>query len=155
MRPVILFRLAALTCLSPTSRVQANPMVIGGQVFTDIGNTTVDTGNIFTATTVTLGDWISTASNIGIFAGMPIQFFGTVSFNITDPSSLTFGNGVFGAFDATALTVVAPNPPAIINFVYDGLWTPGTQGGLTGGPLPSSINITFVQGQPPGIRYWL
>ncbi|MBV8843751.1 MAG: PEP-CTERM sorting domain-containing protein [Bryobacterales bacterium] len=81
---------------------------------------------------------------------MPIQFFGTVSFNITDPSSFTFGNGVFGTFTATSLITRAPNPPGFINFVYDGLWTPGTQGGLTGGPFPSSLNITFVQAAGPG-----
>ncbi|MBV8843559.1 MAG: hypothetical protein JO307_12190 [Bryobacterales bacterium] len=151
VRPVILFGLAALACLSVTSRVQADPLpIIGMQGFTDSGITTTDTGSISTATTITFGNWTTTGNNSGIFASMPIQMFGTVSFNITDPSSFTFGNGVFGTFTATSLTGDTGFPPVIRVLSYDGLWTPGTQGGLTGGPFPSFLGVSFLQIGGPG-----
>ncbi|MBV8843754.1 MAG: hypothetical protein JO307_13175 [Bryobacterales bacterium] len=144
----LMFGVAALACLSASSRVQADQIILGSVGFTDIGTTTTDTGSISTATTFTLGNWTTTGGT-GIFAGMPIQSFGPVSFNITDPSSFTFGNGVFGTFAATSLTSVGMIPPIFLGLTYDGLWTPGTQGGLTGGPFPSSLHINFDQGGGP------
>jgi len=149
VRPVILFGLAALACLSPASRLQATPIIIGMQGFTDSGVTTTDTGDVSTAMTFTLGNWTTTTFGTGIFAGMPVQTFGQVSFNIADPSGFTFGNGVFGAFDATSVTT-SPPVPNVASFSFDGLWAPGTQGGLTGGPFPSSINVLLIQPGGPG-----
>src|SRR3974377_1444851 len=82
--------------LYPTSAVQAVPT--GTQGFADMGTPTADAGNLSAATTFMMGDLVSTTANTGIFTGMPNQIFGSVSFDTTMPSSLMFGNGVFGHF---------------------------------------------------------
>ena len=120
---------------------------VGTQGFADMGTPTANgspTGNINTATTFTLGDLVSTTANTGVFAGMPSQMLGAVSFNSTMPSSLTFGNSVFGTFASTSITDPS-NTPGTIFFNVLGWWTPGTFGGVTGGPFLSDITITFNQ----------
>ena len=120
---------------------------VGTQGFADMGTPTANgspTGNINTATTFTLGDLVSTTANTGVFAGMPSQMLGAVSFNSTMPTSLTFGNGVFGHFASTSITDPS-NTPGTIFFNVLGWWTPGTFGGVTGGPFLSDITITFNQ----------
>lgn len=146
MREKILFGLsAAVICLALASGVHASS--IDSQAFTDIGAPMANgspTGNINTATTFTIGNFVSTASNTGIFAGMPTQFFPSFTFNITSPTSLAFGNSVFGTFASTAITVVT-NTPGFLNLSVTGEWTPGTFGGVTGGPFASSLTFTFTQ----------
>jgi len=146
MRPVILFALSVMViCLALASGVHAT--TINSQAFTDTGSPTANgspTGNINTATTFTVGNFISTTSQTGIFAGMPLQFFSSLSFNITNPSSLTFGNSFFGTFASTAITVVT-NTPGFLNISAMGEWTPGTFGGLSGGPFASTLTFVFTQ----------
>ena len=63
----------------------------GSQGFADIGDPTANgswTGNIETATAFVIGDAVSATSDTGLFAGMPMQTFGAVSFNSTMPTSL-------------------------------------------------------------------
>lgn len=100
-------------------------------------------GNINSATSFTLGDWSSTFAS-GVLTGMPSQSFGSVSFNTTIPTSLTFGNAVFGTFTSNSITV-EPSFQGFLNLVVLGLWTPGTQGGLTVGPFEAQLDISFVQ----------
>jgi hypothetical protein len=149
MRRLILFGLSALAiCLSPTTGVQAQSVPAGHQGFTDIGiGTASPTGNINTATTFGMGNVISTATNDGVFASMPSQTFGPVTFDVNSPTSFTFGNSVFGHFTSTAIheAVVASG---IVGFSVPGQWTPGTYGGVTGGPFASSLTITFNQTPP-------
>jgi hypothetical protein len=141
-----LFALATMAvCLSMTTGVQAAP--IGSQAFADIGSPTAGgstTGNINTATTFSIGNMISTASQTGIFAGMPTQTFGAIPFSLASPTSLAFGNAVFGSFASTSITEATNIPGSIAIYVL-GNWTPGTQGGQTGGPFSSSLTITFNQ----------
>jgi hypothetical protein len=146
----ILFALATMAvCLSLTAGVQAAP--VGAQAFADIGSPTAGgstTGNINTAVAFTIGNMISTSNSTGIFVGMPTQTFGAVSFNTTMPTSLAFGNSVFGMFASTSFLEVNNTPGSIAIYVL-GNWTPGTQGGQSGGPFASSFTITFNQ-TPPG-----
>jgi hypothetical protein len=146
----ILFALATMAvCLSLTAGVQAAP--IGAQAFADIGSPTAGgstTGNINTATAFTIGNMISTSNSTGIFTGMSTQTFGTVSFNLGTATSLAFGNSVFGSFASTSI-VEATNIPGSIAIYVLGNWTPGTQGGQSGGPFASSFTITYNQ-TPPG-----
>jgi len=150
MRQVFLFGLSALAiCLSPMNDVQAAPVlgtqaapVLGTQAFSDIGTPTADgsnTGNINTATTFTIGNLVSTTSNTGVFAGMPVQTFGSVTMVIPSPISqvLAFTTPVFDTFTSQSITEPINNP-GFVNIVADGLWSPGTWAtgmGLTGDPL--------------------
>ena len=146
MRPVILFSLSVgAICLALATAVHAT--TIDSQGFADIGSATANgspTGNINTATTFTIGNFISTTSHTGVFAGMPTQSFPSFSFNITNPTSLTFGNSVFGTFASIAITVVT-NTPGFLNISVMGGWTPGTFGGVIGGPFASTLTFTFTQ----------
>ena len=146
MRPVILSGLSAVAiCLSLASGAQAT--TISSQAFVDINSPTANgspTGNLNTSTIFTIGEFVSTTSQTGIFVGMPRQFFASFTFNINNPTSLTFGNSVFGTFASTAITVVT-NIPGFLNISVLGMWTPGTFGGVTGGPFPATLTFTFTQ----------
>ena len=146
MRNLVCISLVSALAMSlyPTSDVQALPT--GTQGFADIGTPTADAGNLSAATTFMMGDLVSTTANTGIFTGMPNQIFGSVSFDTTMPGSLMFGNGVFGHFTSTSFTETFM-PRAVIIFAL-GEWTPGTQGGVTGGPFMSDVTITFNQTPP-------
>ena len=143
MRNLVCISLVSALAMSlyPTSDVQALPT--GTQGFADIGTPTADAGNLSAATTFMMGDLVSTTANTGIFTGMPNQIFGSVSFDTTMPGSLMFGNGVFGHFTSTSFTETFM-PRAVIIFAL-GEWTPGTQGGVTGGPFMSDVTIAFTQ----------
>jgi hypothetical protein len=120
---------------------------VGTQGFADIGTPTADgsnTGNLNTATAFMIGNAISTSANTGVFMGMPTQTFGSVSFNSTMPTSLLFGNSVFGHFASTSITETS-NLPGTIFFTAMGEWTPGSFGGVSGGPFLSDLTITFNQ----------
>ena len=128
----------------PTTSLQADPLPTGHQGFVALAPTTTDTGNINTATAFTLGSWISNLVNDGVFAGMPSQSFGNVAFNTTIPTSLTFGDSVFGTFASTSIMSLG-GPPGFLNISVLGNWTPGTQGGVTGGPFASELALAFTQ----------
>src|SRR5689334_19506727 len=98
-----LFTIIAVAALS----MSANAAVVGTQGITDIGATTCDTGNIATCTVFNLGSLISTGSQSGAFTGMPLQFFGAVSFDTTNNTSLTFGNATFGTFTSTNISIAS------------------------------------------------
>ena len=119
----------------------------GSQGFADIGDPTANgswTGNIETATAFVIGDAVSATSDTGLFAGMPMQTFGAVSFNSTMPTSLTFGDSVFGTFKSTSIMQTG-KAPGNVDFIALGWWTPGSFGGVTGGPFVSEVTITFNQ----------
>jgi hypothetical protein len=144
-------KLALLTLLLGLTAGSAQAAVVGTQAFADIGSPTADgstTGNINTATMFELGDMISTGSNTGLFMGMPTQDFGSVSFDTGSATSLMFGNSVFGTFDSTSIVEKVNTPGSVAIYVL-GEFTPGTQGGMSGGPFPSSFTISFTQ-TPPG-----
>jgi hypothetical protein len=95
-----------------------------------------------------IGNLVSTGNNSGVLAGMPSQFFGPVSFNLSSATSFIFGNSLFGTFRSTSITV-AGNTPGFLHLTILGNWTPGTFSGLTGqGPFVSQFALTFNQ-QPP------
>ena len=150
---IIRFGLSALTvCLFLTTGAKADPMAT--QTFANLGLTTADsstTGDINTSTSFMIGALTSTVDNTGNLAGMPTQTFAPFTFSITNPTSLTFGNSVFGTFTSTSITAVANNPAEqTLNLNVLGNWTPGTFGGVTGGPFASELAISMFQ--VPGPR---
>ena len=147
MRPVMISVLSAgAICLALATSVWADPIPTGHVGFVALSRSEANgsiSGNINTATTFTLVNWVSTFDD-GVFAGMSSQSFGSVSFNTTIPTSLTFGNSVFGTFKSTSITVTA-NTPGILGIFVLGEWTPGTQGGVTGGPFMARLDLSFTQ----------
>ena len=117
--------------------------VNGSQGFADIGTPTVDTGNINTATSLTIGDLITTTSQQGGFAGLPTQAFGTVNFNLTSFTSLTFQNSTFGSFSSTSITKT-PSTSGTVDLYVLGSFTPGTFFG-GGSAQATSFTISFTQ----------
>jgi hypothetical protein len=121
----------------------------GSQGFADIGAPSVNTGNVSTATTFTIGNMISTAAQTGYFTGLSSQIFGPVAFNPAVGSSLSFGNGTFGNFLSTSIveqTNSTTGGSAERSFYVLGNYTAGTfNPALTPSPAPASLLISFTQ----------
>jgi len=116
----------------------------GSQGFADTGAPTANTGNINTSTSFTIGDLVSNGSQSGLFVGMGSQTFGTVAFDTTVGTSLSFGNAVFGSFASTSITLASDVPGAVAYYAL-GEWTPGTYGSVAGGPFLASFTISYTQ----------
>ena len=116
---------------------------VGTLVLTDIGTPTTDTGNINTAFTFTIGDLATTSAETGIFAGLPTQDFGGVSFNDVFGTSFGFSSPGFGQFDSTSVATFA-NEPGSHWFYIEGNYVPGSNVSAPG-PDPASLIISFTQ----------
>lgn len=100
------------------------------------------TGNINTSHLFTLENLSTTDNASGVFAGLPIQSFGIVSFNTMLGNSLHISDGEFGSFTSRSITTVN-NSPGFLNLLLVGTWTPGTfMGGSKG---PADFRISFTQ----------
>ena len=149
--------ITAVTCCALTSRadiVTQNelPNVVfvsgtstGSQAFADIGAPTVDSGNINTGTSFTIGNLISTGANAGYFTGLSTQIFGPVAFSPAVGSSLSFGNATFGSFLSTSITEQT-NVAGERSFYVLGNYTAGTfDPALAPNPAPASMIVSFTQ----------
>ena len=83
------------------------------------------TGNINTATTFSLQDLGSTNNTSGVFAGLPIEDFGTVVFSPGKGASLVIKDAAFGTFKSVSFTV-EQNSAGFLNLLDTGVWIPGT-----------------------------
>ena len=118
---------------------------VGSQGFADLGSPSANTGNINTATQFTIGSLITNSNSTGIFAGMPTESFGAVSFDTTNPTSLSFGNATFGTFSSTSITQTS-NTAGSVSFNILGNFVGGSYTGtLTPNPAPASFTISFTQ----------
>jgi len=145
-KPLVLVALAL--CALPATGVNA---ASGSQAFADIGIPMADgsaTGNINTATSFLMDELVSTRNNSGVFAGMPTQTFMSVMFNHSVPTSIDFGNSVFGQFASTSIVEEATSHPGFVLFLAMANWTPGSYAGfsrLPRGTLDGSLRISFTQ----------
>lgn len=125
--------------------VLVNGTSSGSQGFADIGTPTVDSGNINTGTSFTVGNMISTGASIGYFSGLSTQILGPVTFNASVGSSLSFGNGTLGTFTSTSITEQT-NVSGERSFYILGNFTAGSfNPALTPNPAPASVIIGFTQ----------
>ena len=107
-------------------------------------------GNINTATTFSLQDLTSTNNTAGVFAGLPIQDFGTVTFSPKSGMSLTIADGAVGTFKSTSFKV-EENSAGFLNLLDQGVWTPGSFEKTVkncGGGCDSEMRINFTQTPP-------
>lgn len=101
------------------------------------------TGNINTSDAFSLESLATTDNASGVFMGLPIQSFGTVSFDTTIGNSLHIADGEFGSFASHSITVIN-NTPGFLNLLLQGMWTPGSfEGGSV--PSPADFRISFTQ----------
>src|SRR5262245_59831879 len=90
--------------------------------FADIGAPAAEgsaIGDIFTASTLTIGDLISTPTGTDALAGISSEDFGSVSFS-TSPganTSLTFSSSAFGTFTSTNLEVESVSATSITFYI--------------------------------------
>lgn len=142
-------RLLALIVLALSSTAAlADPLgpPVGTQSFADLGIPMADgspTGNILTATSFTIGDLVSTQAQSGVFEGLPLQSFGSITFNTTLRGSFVFKDGAFGTFTSTFIDPT--HAGNTIAFFMVGNWSPGTFGRVAGGPFPSDLTLSFTQ----------
>jgi hypothetical protein len=129
----------------------ADPVPTGTQSFADLGVPLANgspTGNILTASLFTIGDLVSTKAQSGVFAGLPLQDFGSITFNVNKPTSFDFSDGAWGSFQSTLIdpTITTSHAGTTIAFFLVGNWTPGTfEKGAGTGPFPSDLTISFTQ----------
>src|SRR5208283_4238851 len=101
------------------------------------------------------GDLYSTTANTGIFAGMPNQDLGKITFSTSSGTSMTFGDSAFGTFHSTSITeasnAVSATGGAVAFYVL-GDWTPGSQGGTTGGPYQAEFTFSLTQPRRTEVR---
>ena len=136
--------LAALLMVAGLSTAQADSM--GTLGFADIGAPTVSPGtSINGATIYNIGNLVTTAANSGIFDNIPTQVLGPVSFDVTNGSSLTFGNSVLGNFQSSSITQIS-NSAGQVSYYIVGNFTGGSfPGATTPNPAPASFTNSFTQ----------
>ncbi len=135
---------AALVVAAGFSAAKADS--VGSQGFADLGSPVAVGGNINTATQFTVGSLITNSASTGVFSGIPTQSFGSVSFDTTVGSSLSFGNSTFGSFQSTSITQIS-NSAGQVSFYILGSFSGGSYTGtLTPtDPAPASFTISFTQ----------
>jgi len=117
----------------------------GSQGFADIGTPAANTGNINTATTLTVGNLISTGAQSGYFKGLATQIFGPIAFDPSVGSSISFGNATFGNFLSSSITEQT-NTAGERSFLVLGNFSAGSfNPSLVPSPAPSSFTISFTQ----------
>jgi hypothetical protein len=143
---------AVLAFLIGTASARAeiifSPSENGSQGFVDVGNTIAAlTNDVNDARVFTLGAFVSTAESHDYFAGLPMQFFGPVTFNVDNPTSLAFNTLEFGSFESTKIRQLSNDPiVGSRSFVVEGLFTKGTFGGpLFPNPLVTNFTLSLNQ----------
>jgi hypothetical protein len=125
---------------------------IGSQGFTDFGVAAANTDDINDATAFTIGTMVSTDDSHGYFAGLPEQVFAPITFLISNPLSLQFGNTEFGSFASTTIRQLSNDPlVGSRSFFVEGTYTKGTFGGpLVPNPALANFTISFNQNSGAG-----
>jgi len=136
--------LAALMLVAGLTTAKADSM--GTLGFADIGSPSVSPGtSINGATIYNIGNLVTSAANGGIFDHIPTQVLGPVSFDITNGSSLSFGNSVLGNFQSSSITQLS-NSAGQVSYYVVGAFTGGSfTGATTPNPAPASFTISFTQ----------
>jgi hypothetical protein len=141
---------------------QAQADFNGSQGFSDGGIPLADgssSGNILTASTLTIGDLNTSLASNGLFAGVGRSIdLGTVTFSTTGGANTTLNfsdsnnSNDFGSFSSTNLTLISSGSGQVA-FYVTGTFTPGTYsgygdyayGGIEAGPLAASLTISFTE----------
>jgi len=140
----------AVLALAVVTAAQATPSPVGSIGFADIGSPAVSPGDdITTASIYNIGELLNLTDGTRDFAGLNVNLFGSVSFDINNPTSFSFSNPTFGSFNSTVIDLYSQGVNSI---TYDilGSYNSGTFDGGTIVDVPASFLITFSQVGGPG-----
>ena len=102
------------------------------------------TGDINTSNLFNIKNLVTTGNDSGIFNGMPIQSFGSVSFDTHVGTSLHIFDTAFGSFQSQSIMTVT-SFAGFLNLLLTGTWTAGTFNPGISGPIPANFRISFTQ----------
>lgn len=125
----------------------------GAQGFTNLGTASaLPTTDVNDATTFSIGKLITSKNSTGFFAGLPRQIFAPITFTVSDPLSLQFGNAEFGTFASQRILEMSNDPLVGSRCLWvEGLFTKGTFGGeLVPNPAVTTFTISFNQNAGTG-----
>lgn len=125
----------------------------GSQGFFDLGVAEAKpTADVNTATIFTIGNLLSTEDSHGFFKDLPEQSFSPITFSVSDPLSLRFGNAEFGSFASSSIAQLSNDPDVgSRSFRVQGWFTQGTFGGtLSPNPALTDFTISFNQNAGTG-----
>jgi hypothetical protein len=131
------FLVPALFLAFAVGTAKAGP-ASGSLAFVDMGKTSVNTGDINTASTFAFGDLLSTQNSSGIFSGqtaLPDQDFGSKSFGMgwAINTSFSISSAAFGTFKSMSISETVATP-GLVEF--------SIAGNYTGGAFDSSVKST-------------
>jgi len=146
---------AALLLVSPgaAAGLLSFPGPEGSQGFMNLGTASaLPTADVNTATIFTVGNLLSTEDSHGFFKDLPEQSFSPITFSVTDPLSLRFGNAEFGSFASSSIAQLSNDPDVgSRSFRVQGWFTKGAFGGtLTPNPALTDFTISFNQNAGTG-----
>lgn len=136
-----------------TAGIVSFPGPLGSQGFVDLGLASAGpTADVNTATAFTVGNLVSTDDSHAFFAGLPEQSFSPMTFSVSDPLSLKFGNAQFGSFASTKIEELSNDPDVgARSFSVQGWFTKGTFGSpLVPNPALTDFTISFSQNSGAG-----
>jgi len=139
--------------LTASAELLTFPGPDGAQGFTNLGTATaLPTTDVNDATTFSIGKLITSKNSTGFFLGLPRQIFAPITFTVSDPLSLQFGNAEFGTFASTKILQLSNDPlVGSRSFAVEGMFTKGTFGGtLVPNPAVTNFTISFNQNAGTG-----
>jgi hypothetical protein len=156
-RPRSTAALAALAAffaaLTASAELLTFPGPDGAQGFTNLGTASaLPSADVNDATTFSVGKLITSKNSTGFFAGLPRQIFAPITFTVSDPLSLQFGNAEFGTFASQRILEMSNDPLVGSRCLWvEGLFTKGTFGGeLVPNPAVTTFTISFNQNAGTG-----
>jgi len=121
----------------------------GSVAFLDMGKTSVNTGDINTATAFQFGDLVTSQNSSGIFAGPPTsladQNFGATSFSAgwAVNGSFSISSADFATFKSTSISELV-NTPGVVVFSIVGSYTGGVFD-PSAKDIPGTLAFTLTQ----------
>jgi hypothetical protein len=153
VRSAILSAAVVVTSLTASAELLTFPGPDGAQGFTNLGTVSaLPSADVNDATTFSVGAFITSKSSMGFFAGLPRQTFAPITFTVSDPLSLQFGNAEFGTFASQRILEMSNDPLVGSRCLWvEGLFTKGTFGGtLVPNPAVTTFTISFNQNAGTG-----
>lgn len=126
--------------------------IVGTKAIADIGATSADSGDIFTATSFSFGLPVAAVGGTLDFATYApgLYFLSATTLDLTNITTFTIGNAALGSFTASSFVVDAVGATSK-SFLIFGNFTPGTDfPGSLKDTSPASLAIGFTQVSGPG-----
>ena len=143
MKPITALALGLVFAVAPAAKASVSS--IGFDLISPNIASAFPTGDINSATSFTFNDMGSTNNTSGIFAGLPLQDFGVVTFGTS--MALIIRSPEFGLFVSNSLTTVA-NFAGFRNLLIDGLFTPGSFESTDKSPSAAELRLGMTQTPP-------